>query len=264
MKPPEVKLDNPEVFDYFTTHKINENYMKILHGVSALLFNSKRVFMDDTLSKIDEHFKDDKPAIFSMNHVTWFDPLYYASVIRREREFRPAIGNIVIPGNAPYFNKPLIGKIIAEGGCIPVFRSKDSSVFGDITNLSEEEIEIRRKKANDISMGICVDHLNSGTNVAIFAEGTRNRGDRKQIQKMHDGLGRILEGTEKPENLIVVCMSGYFGEKKIKNLIDPSIAIGSLAVEGSISETLGEIREKQQKALDVAIADYQRRTTIID
>lgn len=258
MKRPYVALGNPEVYEYFSKAGPNVKFMKAFHGVMAALFHPNRKFTEHSREAIEDHIQSGRQVVFSLGHSSWFDPSNYASVIRKEKSLKPAIGNIVIPANAPYFNKRVIGKIITTGGAIPTFRRKD--VFGKEEVIADAEIEQRRKRAGRELVNICVNHLESGTNVAIFAEGTRNRGDRRRLQKLQNGIGRIIEESNNRDDLMVVCMSAYYGEgRRNKTYFDPSVGVGHLAVSDVSGDLIPAITDCQQTTLDIAVADFKQR-----
>lgn len=255
MKRPFVELANEEnVYDYFSRHRPNQRFMKRFHGLTAKLFHPQVNYELGATEKIDSHIAGGGRTVFSLSHATWFDPLVYAAVLHKQPPMRAAIGNILVPGSAAYFNKPVVGPIITTGGAIPVFRKKD--VERQSSGAIDLDTELKRKEASETMIKICINGINNGLDVAIFPEGTRNRGARRTIQEVHRGIVDIVNGVDSPDELLVVSMSSYYGEQKAKNVVHPAVGVAAIAIREVASFDLPLVHQQLQAGLDLAIDNY--------
>jgi 1-acyl-sn-glycerol-3-phosphate acyltransferase len=257
MERPFVSLENDAaVYDFFTKKGPDSQFMEVFHRLSGKLFPVHTVFAGNTRQVVGEHLAENNPALVVIGHATWLDPVFAAASLENEAELQALRGNISIPGNAPYFNKRLLGWIITKGGAIPAFRVKD--VFGKEEIIDDDQLEVRRKAAAQTMIDICVTRINNGGHIATFAESTRNRGDRRIIQPLKKGPIWTIEGMDDPEKLMVVTMTPYYGNRKLRNLILPTIGVDYIPTAETPSLTLSKLQEAMQNCLDFTIAEYDK------
>lgn len=258
-RPRPVTLDNPEVYPYYTEKGPNETFMRGFHAVMDNLFAPRAAYLPGSEEIIDRHLHQARNSILALGHVSWFDPCNLAALLRQEKPLQPIIGNVVIPGNAPYFNKPVIGSIISTGGAIPTFRVKD--VFGGEEIVGDSAIEDRRRAAGRKLVEITIGNYKRGRNVAYFAEGTRNRGDCSQIQEIKGGIVKLANHVNETNETMMICMSPYYGEgefakRRWRDHRTPTVGIGHIAIGAGMGINAEDIRNQMQDCLDLAISEH--------
>jgi len=263
-RPRPVTLNNPEVYPYYAHKGPNRRFMQGFHGVMNGLFRPRASYLEGSEQMINDHLSADKPSLISLGHVSWFDPCNIAAVIHRQKVLRPIIGRVVVPANAPLFEKPVIGSIIDIGGAIPTFRPQDVKADEIILADNQETIEDKRLKASIAMVSLTIAHFNQGRHVAYFSEGTRNRDNPTHIQPIKGGIVRVANAvnTSDGDGLHMILMSPYygqkpFGEKSWHELRHPMIGIGHLALEPGELLTKEAVRQRQQECLDLAIENYR-------
>jgi 1-acyl-sn-glycerol-3-phosphate acyltransferase len=256
MHSPQELLDNPDTYQRFIDHGgPSPRVMRAFHAISSELFLPRTVYMDGSHEAIAEHLGNGKQAVFALGHSSWADIPVIGAVMGQDEAYDNAIGTIVTPAKAKLFKNPAAAKLLTAMGAVTTHRRED--VFGKDNEVGDEDMERRWRQAATQMLGVCTDHLNNGHHVAGFWEGTRNRGDRTQIQKIKSGVVRIINGAENPADLMVVFMSPYYGERKLfKSFMSPTVGIGHLAVGEVGRVTKPMIQQTQQATLDLAVEAY--------
>src|SRR5579884_2295350 len=202
MQRPEIRVDNPEVYDYYSSLPSNPEFMQGFHKLCATLFSSQVICSPETGQAINGHIASGDPALLLLGHATWLDPVIIAGAMHDRKELNGIIGNVKIPANAPYFEKPFFGWLFDKGGAIPAFRTKD--VHGMTERVTDESLERARVEARRMLARLCIENIDNGSSVAMFSEQHRNRGDRTKVQPIKGTPIKILEGVANPDKLMVI------------------------------------------------------------
>lgn len=121
----------------------------------------------------------DGPVIFVPNHQNAFlDAVVIACSSKKNPWFMT---------RADVFKKPLIKKILNILQMLPVYRFRDG--FGTLKN-------------NDQLINTCIQKLNNGETLIVFAEG--NHGDKYHLRKLQKGFARIAMGADKNTGVTIV------------------------------------------------------------
>ncbi len=121
----------------------------------------------------------DGPVLFVPNHQNAFlDAVVIACSSKKNPWFMT---------RADVFKKPLVKKILNILQMLPVYRFRDG--FGTLKN-------------NDQLINTCIQKLNIGETLIVFAEG--NHGDKYHLRKLQKGFARIAMGADKRTGLTIV------------------------------------------------------------
>jgi 1-acyl-sn-glycerol-3-phosphate acyltransferase len=224
-----------EVTDYYKTHGPNLQFQRGFHVVVNKLVAPHVIYEPGVRDKIQEHLASGDPTIFAMTHHSWFDPTDDSAALQQEKEvFDPIIGKFVIPARMDYFAMPVIGSIIAIGGAKPMARKKDLAHYFAGQGLGTEEIDAKleakdeeREEVNGIIQGLMVEMAKNGYVYASYVEGTRNRGDQLQLQKVRNGIRDLLRAMDaaQREQTKIVCLSHDYSGRLAKRHLTPTIHI---------------------------------------
>jgi len=255
---PEIAVNNPALYDYYANLPRNEEFMQKFHWLCSHVLHSQTIWAPDSRDAVGQHLHAGKPALLLLGHATWLDPAFDAGKIYEHEELHPIIGNNVIPANAPYFKKPFFGWLFDKGRAIPAFRPKDIPSDGESVN--DQARETARITARNALARICIENIDNNSNVAIFFEGTRNRGDRQQVQPPKGTVMKIIEGVQRPNELMVIAMMPYYGNRKLKNLVRPTLAIDHVDPSETSGLDADAIKQFTQSTLDLAVVAYENRS----
>jgi 1-acyl-sn-glycerol-3-phosphate acyltransferase len=258
MDRPRIAVDNPAVYEYYSNLPSDPEFMQKFHKLCATLLHSQVILAPGTREAAGHHLGEGNPALILLGHATWLDPAFIAGAMHEEPELNSIIGNVVIPANAPYFEKPFFGWLFDRGRAIPAFRTKD--VHGEGGGVTDESLEEARKEARRALAKLCISNIDNNTSVAMFPEAHRNRGDRTKVLKIKGTPVKITEGVKTPSRLMVVAMMPYYGNRWVKNLFRPTMGIGHIDPARTSELTLEDLRLFQQSTLDMAVNAYEARS----
>ncbi len=258
MDRPEIRVDNPAVYEYYSNLPANPEFMQKFHRLSAFITHTQRLWLPGSREAIGQHLGDGLPVLALLGHATWLDPVFQAGAIYEESELNPIIGNVVTPANAPYFEKPFFGWLFDKGRAVPAFRTKD--VHGESGIITFAELEEAREIARRELAKLCIGAVDNRSSVAIFAEEHRNTGNRKKVQVIKHTPVKITRGVRDQDELMVIAMMPYYGNKRFKNLFRATMAVGH--IDPSLTSQLrsSDLQDLQQTTLDLAVAAYESRT----
>lgn len=121
----------------------------------------------------------DGPVLFVPNHQNAFlDAVVIACSSKKNPWFMT---------RADVFKNPLVKKILNILQMLPVYRFRDG--FGTLKN-------------NDQLINTCIQKLNNGETLIVFAEG--NHGDKYHLRKLQKGFARIAMGADKKAGVTIV------------------------------------------------------------
>ena len=249
MKAPYVSLENAkEVNEYFSQVEPNRALMRTLHFVMGRFINATTVFDEGAERQIKNDLSEGRQIFLAHNHQSFYDPLVLASMLQREKALRPMRTRTVIPGKSPEFNHPLYGWVVRNSGAIPVFRKAEFN--GD---ASQDEA---RRQANNSQVTIMQAHMNRGKHGAIYPEGTRGKDeadrDPTRLLPLHEGIGRIACGLQRPDNVRIVCVGTIFtGNRK---------ALSVVAQPFEVPDTVEEVVSMTGTTLQQAVNAAAHRT----
>ena len=248
MKKPQVSLENETaVYDYFTDKEPSSRLMRPLHRLAAGVYRPDTVFAKGAEEAIARHIDSGRPIVMAANHLSMHDPLVLASMVQREKAFRPLIGRTLILSKPSLFNVPLVGRIVSNGGAIPVFRPED-------IKSAEADEAVRRRETSAKAIGIAVAKLEQGFSIVLFPEGTRNKEDETRIQSLRPGIGRIACSASNRKNVLVVCTATAYGSEDKPSVFSPTIAVGyPLDVAREPEGMVEVVGESLQECLDAAL-----------
>jgi 1-acyl-sn-glycerol-3-phosphate acyltransferase len=223
MSRPEITLENaPAVYDYYCKREPNPATAGFLHALFSLVYRPSVEYAQGAADKTANHLGEGKNLILAPNHVSVHDQFILAAIAGREWPLMELMGNSVILAKKPLFNR-LLRPILDSFGAIPTIRSKDVAKAGG-RDMPQEERSKLRHRAGNLLVETCVDKLDSGYNVAIFPENTRNTEQPEKVQKIYEGIGRIACGAERPEDLLILPIGMHFAEGE--NSFKPNVFIG--------------------------------------
>jgi hypothetical protein len=252
MKRPEVTVENYQAVEsFFADHGPNRRFMQGFHGIMGALFHPEVAYLPGSHDAVDEHLSAGKAAVFSLAHVSWFDPCNYAAVIDHEPILKPAVGNVTTAANGPLFNARFLGWVITTGGASPALRDKD-------VDKNHPNALALKSHINSSFLRIATTTLDNKRNVAIFPESTRGAGrpNRKQLLPFKPGVLKMVQAVQHSEDVLIIMMSAYYGDRKLKRIETPAVGIGHLAVDNLVSLELEDIRRQQQRTLDLAVQTF--------
>lgn len=262
MKAPYVSLENAEqVNEFFSQVEPNWLLMRTIHFLSGRAIKATTDYEEGAKEEIDEDLSQGKQIFLAHNHQSFYDPFVLASILQREKIFRPMRTRTVIPGKAPLFNNPYYGWVIRNGGAIPVFRKADTS--GDSDDPEQNEAI---KKANESQVTIMQAHMNRGLHGAIYPRGTRGKNDDQEETKrdvrnigpIHKGIGRIACGLDNPDNVSIVAVGTVYGRDD-KDIRHPkSFVTKPFSVADTVEEVVFATEENLQQAVDTAYSLVHR------
>jgi len=290
---PEISVANQDAVEqYFLNHPPNMRFMRFFHWAMGHLIHPDMIHEDGAREEHREHIEVGNNVILAISHSSYLDPEVAGSVVEKDPVYHPMRGTLRIPGNAPLFEKPVIGWIVRQAAN-PIIRDKDMiNTEKDILRdqhgkaiLTAEQKEAKRR-ANAKSLGINISWLNQpGHHAAIMPEGTRREsaddgvakppirvpvaGHLKRlyeaverdfkapkpttIKPIHPGIAALAFGVEHPERIGVICLSIDYGDPQTP--FHPRVGLSRLVrAEGSQEKFLWVVRNTMQDAMDMAVA----------
>ncbi len=174
--------DADAVYDYYRGHRQPALRAKALYGWLALRHRPDVHLDGEAARRLRELRREpDHAVIVSANHVRQTDPFVLAATGFRS-PLRPRIGTIRVLAKDGLFQDPEQRRKIDVMGGIPVFRPKDHGVRESMA-------------AGRTMIDVCIDRMSRGDWLAVFPEGTCNKGDPARLQPLGSGLGHIALGA---------------------------------------------------------------------
>ncbi len=249
MPRPSIELSNyPEVYDFYRNHKQGPISSHMLLGAIGLIFQPKVGYSEGAEDRIASLLDSGRTIVLASNHTKLTDPCVIAALPAREQALSKLSGNAFIPSKPSVFNNPIVRRLVDELGAVPTWRVEDiDSTVTDQTLLL--------KGATKALIMTCVAKLNSGEHMAIFPEGTRNKGDPYRVQELNRGVGLMICQVSQVEQPAVVPMGIHYKEGKL-GLVTPSVWIGEPSEEpfDRSREVVNWLPDQLQACVDHAVA----------
>lgn len=262
-----------QVTEHYTDHGPNVGFQKFFFWTMDKLLDTNVVLAPGAREEIEEHMASGDPTILAMSHHSFFDPSNDSAALYQERElFEPLIGNFIVPARLDYFEIPVIGSVIAVGGAKPTARRKDMESYFRSQGMSPEEVAAKldatgdeRKEVNRMMQQVMVAMALEGKIYASYIEGERNRGDQSQLQPPKDGIKKLLEAMDNPEDAKIICIGhDYEGRltkyhRMLKRYLTPTLYIDIVSAPSDPEDVNGVLQETLQGCLDGAIEHRRQR-----
>ncbi len=248
MNRPELVPGNHEaIFEFYRAFEPNQKIQRFGFALMHAVYRSEVHYDADAASAIREHLEGGGSLIVAPNHQSNADTPTIGGLIY-EDAFALLRDNVIAPGKASLFRWPILGKFLEHMGVHPTFRGKDYQ--------DDEEGQLLRKTVADSVVGLNIDYVNNGGSIAIFPEGTRNRGNPLEIQKLRTGIGNIAVGVEDPANVLIVPMGFAYRWQHVK--LSPVVVVNepfspeSMTRDQVLAETQTRIQSATIEAFDLA------------
>ncbi len=208
MSMPELVPENhAEIFDYLRNFEPSERLQNLGFWLMHAGFSSDMRFEDDAEAMISEHVEAGGSLIIAPNHQSNSD-MPTVGGLAYEPAFSQLKGTTTAPGKASMLDWPIIGKhLFRQVRVHPTFRRKDFAADEAGTEL--------RYAAVDSLINYNIDFMNAGGHCAIFAEGTRNKGNPRQLQEIKTGIARIALGVKDPSRVLIAPMGFAYKSPKV-------------------------------------------------
>lgn len=242
MKIPELTPENHvEIYEYFNDFEPNKHIQNLGFYAMHAWSNSDVQYKNNSNETIKTHLTNGGSVMLSPNHQCNADTPTVAGLVHSDKDtFGPLKGTTIIPAKAAMFTQPFLGKFIPHMGAHPTFRSKDFR--------KDETGQLLQNEVTEDLLKFNIDHLNNGGNIALFSEGTRNKGNPREVQKLKTGIARIALGTDDPSRLLIVTMGIAYKQNKLKRR--PNIVVNEpFSPSGmTVEQLLDNTRTRMQKA----------------
>lgn len=266
-RPKDITLENAgAIYDW---HENTDSSTRFVQGIGWLadkLLGTQYGFLDNTKSAIEENAHSGRGSAVSLSHAEWIDPGHFVKVCRQEEGLRGILDHVVVPAGAGWSNLPVIGATIMRAGTVTTFREDD--VYRRQGLPRTQENENARLAANRRMVEITVKKYNKGYHVPFFPEGTRNRGNQREIQSIKGGMIRAINEINAADGpgIMVVCMSVFYGDspygkKSLRELRDAAVGIGHIGLDPGENLNTDDVHYRMQECLDLAINLHESRET---
>lgn len=248
MVKPKITLDNyPQVYNYYGSHRPNLYVNKTLHALLGAAIRPQVSFALGTEKEIADLLQTHATIVLASNHVSNFDPPVIASMAQREDAMRPMRGQTSVLAKRSLFKQPL-RPVIDQLYAIPTFRSGDAK-HPDGT-VDETRTALQRAASQEVQ-DMSVRLLDSGVHMAIFPEGTRNKGDPTRVQQLKRGLGDIVCRVSLKTALAIVPMGIHYASENLSASLTPAVYVGA-PIEGPFTDAQ-HVTERMQHELQTAV-----------
>lgn len=208
----DITLENhTRVYEHIAEVDIWPKTTKLARFVVSQLYRPSVHMQDDTRQFITEQIRNNRPLLFTPNHVQYIDHLVGFSALDSQFDF----GDTNILGKVAYFQSPVARALSEPFGTLPVWRKKDLPSDPSATEMrqfAEAGIEL---------IDVVVDKMAQGNNVFGFPEGTRNDKDRfdennedkwLSVMKLQQGIAKIAFNawTKQDIPISIVPMGIYY------------------------------------------------------
>jgi 1-acyl-sn-glycerol-3-phosphate acyltransferase len=249
---PDVRLHNINpLYSYYDELQPSAFAQKALLAVSAGIYRPQISYDDGAAERIKALTKEGSSLLMASNHINIFDQNAIAAVVYSQPAFQDVIGNTFVPAKVPYFLRPRLRSLMEMVGAVPVVRAQDVEGIDDGISM-QAKAALRLIKT-------CSKKLEKGQHMFIFPEGTRNKGDLRELGKINKGIGRIACGV-KDRDIAIVPMGLWYGDDpKFADTLRPNLHVGT-PIEGSFenpNQVLSLLRGAMRHCLDEVTADKE-------
>lgn len=251
------------VYDWYESYRQPRHMTKLAYRALNMYYKPDVHYVDGAEDEFYDFRTNDVPQIFVLNHLTNHSDQFVASAIAHQMtpedvgRTRVLAKDELFRGVQRYF--------VDMMGAIPTFRKKDhlsQPVFQEydendniIDQPSDQAIQV--EKAADALIACTGNIVAGGENMAVFGEGTHNKGNPLILQKLRPGFARIaLHAYARHASPVITPIGLSFGPsqdqlnpKNAVAVIAPSIHLRS---ESTIDSLLDSTRVSLQAAVTTA------------
>lgn len=254
---PPINLDDlGTLYEYYHDLQPNTLAQKALLAASAAAYKPQISYDEGAEEAIIDTEKRGSALLMGCNHINVFDQNAVGATLFSERAFKGAIGNTFVPAKVEYFMRPRLRKVMEAIGAVPVIRPQDIQHIPDNLRL--------QARAGRLLIQTASQRLNNGQHMFIFPEGTRNKGDLRELGEIKGGIGKIAKGVVKRE-VVIVPMALWYGENpSLKDTLTPNLHIGT-PIEGPFKtsrQVVSPLNEALEHCLREAIERNELQTTV--
>lgn len=251
MSKPEISVENyDEIYNYYAKSNTHPRFAKFGHGVMGLVYRPEASFEPGAEDQIAAHFQEGGSMIVASNHVNIHDQFSVAALAGREDVLSPLIGNTIIPAKVSLFKYPGLRYLVEGMGSVPTFRHKD--VVSNPPQPGDQE-KLKMKQSADMRLiRLMTGALETGRNIAIFPEGTRNADNPARLQKIQRGVGVIAHAAGRKANVAILPVGLSYGQSVMR----PRASVGNLLrIQGykNSSEIIADLHAALQACVDRAV-----------
>lgn len=264
-----VELNNYQaVYDWYESYRQPRPVTQLAYRALNMYYKPDVHYVDDAFDDFADYRRHDVPQIFVLNHLTNHSDQFVASAIAHQMTPED-VGRTRVLAKDELF-RGTQRHFVDMMGAIPTFRKKDhaaKTIVGELPldteltqgyldKLLEEQTAVIEKAADALitCTGNIVAH---GENMAVFGEGTHNKGNPLKLQKLRPGFARIaLHAYEKNANPVITPIGLAFGPdqeslnpRRAVAVIAPSLHIDN---NSTIESLLNLTRESLQSAVTLA------------
>jgi 1-acyl-sn-glycerol-3-phosphate acyltransferase len=240
MKRPKITLENHEkVYNYYRNYQQPSTVSQIAWRAFDGIYRPRVSFVDGAQEQMNELRADGTPQIFAFNHLTDLHDQFVSAATLRQ--ITPeAIGNTRVLTKDPLMREVKhlgLGHLGDALGGIPVFRKKDHADHTVIDAANDELF--------DTVAWIIADNQN----LAIYPEGTHNKGDARKLGKVRTGIGEIATRVAAQYAPVAITPIGIsYGLKKSLLPRHANVIVGN-TIEIKSYDTVDDITEKTRDRL---------------
>ena len=228
MNRPKVTFENHEaVYNFYREYRPHPRTSAFLYGALGNVFRPKVTYGGDSQEQIANIFDSGRTVILASNHLKAIDPCNIAALVNREELLHPIAKNGSIPSKKSLFKYAGVRQAIDGLGAFPVYRDEDAKA--EKNKNGGKSLPMRAILDEFIDTAIA--RLDSGQHMAMFAEGTRNKGDITKLQPLFSGLGKMVCGVSKVEQPAIIPMALHYGTGPHDATITPHVQIGEPHIE---------------------------------
>lgn len=239
-----VPTKHEAIYAQFDDYSPNRVVQAMGFAAMRAVYRSEVYYRGNADQSVRSHLEEGGSVIVAPNHQSNADTPTIGGLIY-EPAFELVRGKVIAPGKASLFRTPLLGRFFADMGVHPTFRSKDFT--------KDESGQELREAVTDSIIRLNVRHIDGGGSVAIFPEGTRNKGNPREIQKLRRGIGIIATSVEDPDQVRVVTMGFAYRAPRLH--LRPIVVVNEPfnPVGMTVDEILGETHERITSATSEAL-----------
>lgn len=264
-----VELNNYQaVYDWYESYRQPRPITKLAYRALNMYYKPDVHYADSARDEFSDFRRHDTPQIFVLNHLTNHSDQFVASALAHQMapedvgRTRVLAKDELFRGSKRYF--------VDMMGAIPTFRKKDHAA-GAVVGVTPESSELSQDmidqmlayrtalvdKASDALIACTGNIVANGDNMAVFGEGTHNKGNPLILQKLRPGFARIaLHAYAKGTSAVITPVGLAFGPtqesldpRRAVAVVKPSIYIQP---DSSIDSLLDETRSSLQSAVKLA------------
>lgn len=256
-----VDLNNYQaVYDWYESYRQPRYITKLAYRALNMHYKPEVHYMDGALEQFEDYRTNDVPQIFVLNHLTNHSDQFVASAIAHQMtpedvgRTRVLAKDELFHGARRYF--------VDMMGAIPTFRKKDYLSQQVFQESDEADNAINQppdqtllvEKAADALIACTGNIVAKGENLAVFAEGTHNKGNPLIVQKLRPGFARIaLHAYARHVSPVITPIGLSFGSSQDQLKPKNAVAIIAPSLHLNSQSTVDSLIESTQAALQAAV-----------